>query len=96
MSDLWAAREIEREILCWLWVSISGDLMAISSVWLVEYRGAVPCPVYATEQGFPTCDPWKAKRFQSREAAEAWMHRPEIIGYEEPWHAAEHGFDGDF
>lgn len=65
------------------------------SCWLVEYRGATPCPVYATDEAFPTCDPWKAKRFDSVEAAERWMHRPEIVGYEFPWEIVSHGFDGE-
>jgi hypothetical protein len=62
------------------------------SVWLVEYKGAKPCPVYATDAGFPTCDPWQAKRFDTKEAAEAWMTRPDVVGYMEPWAATSHGF----
>jgi hypothetical protein len=64
------------------------------SVWLVEYKGAKPCPVYATDTGFPTCDPWQAKRFDTKEAAEAWMTRPDVVGYMEPWAATSHGFSG--
>ncbi len=67
----------------------------VFSAWLVEYRGAIPCPVYATDEGFPTCDPWKAKRFGSKELAEYWMHRSGIIAYEFPWEATSHGFDGE-
>lgn len=67
--------------------------------WLVEWRGSelpnhdgVPYPIYATDMGYPTCNPWQAKHFETKEAAEIWMHRPEIIGYDAPWEATEHGF----
>ena len=62
------------------------------TTWLVEYIGAVPCPVYATYWDLPTCDPWQAREFDTKEEAEAWMGRPNRVPYTKPWTAVEHGF----
>lgn len=70
-----------------------GEKESVRAVcWLVEYLGAVPCPVYAKEDLFPTCDPWEAKKFESQEAALKWMHRDGIVAYNHPWAAIEHVF----
>jgi hypothetical protein len=66
--------------------------MSIVSIWLVEYIGAKPLPAYATEGPWPTFDPWIAKSFGTKEEAEAWMTRPNIVPYDFPWLAVEHGF----
>lgn len=65
------------------------------TAWLVEYVGAVPCPVYATGTavGF-TCDANEAKQFETKEDAETWMVRPGIVAFEKPWAAVEHGWFG--
>lgn len=58
------------------------------TVWLIEYAGAIPCPVYIAEQDvWHTCNPWSAKRFESQEKAEAYMVKRGIfdhkMGYRE-------------
>lgn len=63
------------------------------SAWLIEFVGAKPCPVYATDGPWHTCNPWKAKRFDTRDEAEAWMARPNIVPFTFPWCATSHGFD---
>ena len=62
--------------------------------WLVEYVGAIPCPVYATGGTFPTCNPWDAVGFDTEEKASAWMTRKGVIPYLPPWKAVSHGFEG--
>jgi hypothetical protein len=66
--------------------------MSLALKWLVEYVEAVPCPVYTTDDLWPTCDPWAAKRFETEEEAAAWMIRPGIVGYQYPWAPTHHGF----
>lgn len=66
--------------------------MSTVSRWLVEFVGAKPCPVYATDGPWHTCNPWEAISFDTREEAEAWMTRPGIVGYQHPWAACSHGF----
>jgi hypothetical protein len=61
------------------------------SLWLVEYVGAIPCPVYAGREGY-TCDPWAALKFLSKADAEEWMQRPDTIPFKSPWTAIPHGF----
>ncbi len=59
--------------------------------WLVEYIGASPCPVYISETGDYTCDPWKAKKFRSQRGAQTWMSGGRIpLRY--PWEAVQHSF----
>lgn len=64
----------------------------MESHWLVEFIGAKPCPIYATDGPWPTCDPWSAKWFDTEDEAKAWMTRPGIVAYEFPWKAESHGF----
>ena len=63
--------------------------------WLVEYVGAVPCPVYARISangcGF-TCDAWQALKFATKAGAEAWMIRSSRASFNAPWAAVEHVF----
>lgn len=67
--------------------------------WLIEYVGATPCPVYAPEDGgWLTCDPLQAKRFETKEDAQAFMRNPldqpyNGVPFHEPWTAIEHSFD---
>lgn len=70
-------------------MSIHGDF----SVWLIEYTGTVPVPVYvpAFHGGWLTCNPWAAKRFSTQKEAQDFMTEKNIT---EPWKAIEHGFAG--
>ena len=65
------------------------------NAWLIEYVGAVPGPVYVPENyalthGHYTMDPWEAKRFETKEQAEAWDFRHD---YNAPWEVIGHSFD---
>jgi hypothetical protein len=63
----------------------------MTTAYLIEYTGAQPCPVYVPEAaGYYTCDPWKARRFETREQANRYMDEN---GYKGNWTAVEHGFD---
>ena len=57
--------------------------------WLIEYRAARPFPVYVPPDGYPTCDPWKALQFPTREAAHDWAI---ANGYGSPWGPVQHMF----
>lgn len=64
--------------------------------WLIEYVGGIPCPVYVQAEGsFHTCDPWKARRFASREEAELYMGNGQHVKFANPWMAVEHLFYGE-
>ena len=69
------------------------------NAWLIEYADAKPSPVYvpasfAQNHGNYTLDAWAARRFETKEQAEAWMHNPDgCVVFDEPWVAREHGFD---
>lgn len=64
------------------------------SLWLVEHVEARPCPIYATDGPYPTCNPYEAEAFNTKEQAEAWMTRPGIVTYYFPWKPVLHGFIG--
>jgi hypothetical protein len=56
---------------------------------LIEHTKAIPCPVYATDKGFYTCNPWKALFFETRDVAQVYMKKN---NFEFPWMAMEHTF----
>lgn len=75
-------------------------------IWLIEYVGAVPSPVYVPADyrqthGNYTLDAWAARWFNRKIDAEAWMANPVVQGdgqlircapYLEPWRAVQHRF----
>ncbi len=73
--------------------------------YLIEYVGATPKPVYVPEDfvlthGSYTLDAWAAKRFKTKEDAEAFMNSPmdcekhiQCMPYGDPWVAVEHAFN---
>lgn len=75
-------------------------------VWLVEYVGAVPSPVYVPNDfrqahGNYTLDAWAARWFSRKIDAEAWMADPMVqingvmmscMPFGAPWQAVEHLF----
>jgi hypothetical protein len=64
-------------------------------LWLVEHVESRPCPVYATDGPYPTCDPYEAEAFSTEEQARAWMTRPGVIPFFFfPWKPVLHGFVG--
>lgn len=64
--------------------------------WLIEFAGAIPCPVYVATAGCGiiaqhyVCDPWAAARFETEQEADDSIAK---AGYPPPWHAVEHSFE---
>lgn len=70
-------------------------------VWLIEYADARQQAVYLADMHCTCCsgrnsrhyittNPWDARRFETREVAEAWMDENQVVA---PWFVREHGFD---
>lgn len=65
--------------------------------WVIEYRGAIPVPVYLTEKGTITTEILRAIPFATQEQAQAWMAAPMFPRaiepakpFTEPWFVVEH------
>jgi hypothetical protein len=61
----------------------------MSDKWLVEYRSAIPVPIYVPPSGhYPVCDPNQARLFDTQHSAREWIktHYGAIGG---PWHEIE-------
>lgn len=75
--------------------------------WLIEYVGAVPCAVYVPVDygetgGYYTCNPWRARSFETEAEAREWMRHPNdsaigdsvlySVPYTGSWRPVEHAF----
>lgn len=68
----------------------------MKTAWLIEHPTPGLGLVYAPEKGgWLTMNPFEAKRFNTKEEAEAFMKKPDHVSYGAGWSAVEHGFDED-